>query len=285
MSLLTLRASRLTVDLAPDCGGSIARFTVEGKGDVLRSASAAALASGRGNDTACYPLVPFSNRIADGRFVFEGEEITLMPNWPHQRHPVHGDGWSRPWRVAYSDECLAELIYEHDGLDGWPFRYRARQTFHLGDDRLAVQMDIENLENRTVPAGLGLHPFFVRDLDSDLACRTSGVWLTDAEVIPTERVPLPPAWDFGRPRRVEDIVLDHCFEGWDGVATVRWPSRRLALDLIANAPFGHLVIFTPKRRPFFCVEPVSHANGAIGQTRLPRGMTLTGTIIFTVRDL
>lgn len=285
MSLLSLRAGRLALDLAPDCGGSIARFAVEGKGDVLRPTPPEALVSGLGNNTACYPLVPYSNRIAEGRLAVDGEMFKLAANWPGQSHPMHGDGWSRAWRVARTDTESADVFYEHDGLLGWPFRYRARQSFRLDGERLTVTMSLENLERSVVPAGLGLHPFFVRDADSDLACRTDGVWLTDAEVIPTEHVPVPPAWIFKEPRRIDDVALDHCFDGWDGLAVIRWPSRGLAVELSATETFRHLVIFTPPRRPFFCVEPVSHANGAIGQTRLAPGSTLKGDITFAIRDI
>jgi len=285
MSLLSLRSGRLSLDLAPDCGGSIARFAVDGIGDILRPASTEALASGKGNNTACYPLVPFSNRIADGRLTVEGETYELASNWPGQRHPMHGDGWSRAWQVAHSDMHSADLLYEHNGNLGWPFRYRARQSFRLDDDRLTVAMSLENFEHRAVPGGLGLHPFFVRDAESDLACRTTHVWLTDDEVIPTERVPVPASWDFSQPRRVDSVALDNCFDGWDRCATLRWPSRGFAVDLSSTEPFRHLVIFTPPQRPFFCVEPVSHANGAIGQTHLDDGATLAGEITFAVRDL
>lgn len=285
MSILSLRAGRLALDLAPDCGGSIARFAVEGKGDVLRPASAEALASGKGNNTACYPLVPYSNRIAEGRLRFDGEEVMLAPNWPGQRHPMHGDGWSHPWQVTHHDETLVELTYQHDGSDGWPFRYRAQQTFRLGDDSLAIDMSISNLETRTVPAGMGLHPFFTRDPDSELTCRASGVWLTDAEIIPTGRIAIPPGWDFSQPRRIDEAVLDNCFDGWSGFATVSWPSRRLAVDLIAITPLDHLVIYTPEHRSFFCVEPVSHISGAVGSMLLPRGLVRHGTVVFAVRNL
>jgi aldose 1-epimerase len=285
MSLLSLRAGRLALDLAPDCGGSIARFAVDGKGDILRPMPAEALASGKGNNSSCYPLVPYSNRIAEGRLTVAGVTIKLASNWPDQRHPMHGDGWSREWRVARSDTQSAELVYDHDGYLGWPFRYRARQSFRLDDERLIVSMALENLEPRATPGGLGLHPFFVRDADSELTCHTTGVWHTDAEVLPTEHVTLPAAWDFSQGRRVNDVVLDHCFDGWDGRATMRWPSRGLAVDMSASEALRHLVIFTPPQRPFFCVEPVSHANGAIGQTLLADGARLNGEISFAVTDL
>ena len=136
MNLLSLRSGRLGLDLAPQAGGSIARFTADGSIDLLRPATPEAVASGRGNNSSCYPLVPFSGRIANGRFVFDGSEIVLKPNWPGVRHPMHGDGWARPWSVARSDGHSADIVYEHDPREGWPFRYRARQTYRLDGDTL-----------------------------------------------------------------------------------------------------------------------------------------------------
>lgn len=282
MTLLSLRAGRLAVDLAPQAGGSIARFAVEGAGEVLRPATAAALASCTGRDTACYPLVPFSNRIANGRLAFEGQELRLAPNWPGMRHPMHGDGWSRAWRVESAGARAAELVYEHDGREGWPFRYRARQLHRLDADRLVVRLSVENLEQRRVPAGLGLHPFFPRDVDTELQCRVTGVWRTDPEVLPLEHMAVPADWDFARARKVDGLGLDHCFDGWDGIAAVTWPGRALRLTLSATEAFRHLVIYIPDGRPFFCVEPVSHASGQVGRHLLDAGASLAGEIAFTL---
>lgn len=283
MTLLSLRAGRLALDLAPEAGGSIARFAMEGVGDLLRPASNAALATGTGKDTACYPLVPFSNRIANGRLAFGDEVIHLHASWPGVRHPMHGDGWARGWAVVRHDRLSAELAFVHErgeGAAGWPFRYRARQTFALDETGLTIGLSIENLEDRGVPAGLGLHPFFARDADTELTCRLGGVWQTDADVLPLQRVPVPPEWDFSRSRRVEGMGLDHCFDGWDGLATVTWPQRGLRVVLSATEAFRHLVIYVPDGQSYFCVEPVSHANGAVGLARLAAGATLGGEISF-----
>jgi aldose 1-epimerase len=285
MKLLSLRAGRLGLDLAPQAGGAIARFTVDDSIDLLRPTPPQALASGRGNESACYPLVPFSGRIANGRLTFDGAEIVLKPNWPGIRHPMHGDGWARPWTVTRSDGHSADIVYQHDGREGWPFRYRARQTYRLGGDALTVGMSIENLEDRSVPAGLGLHPFFVRDAETQLCCRAQYAWLTDAEVLPVERIAVPPQWDFSRLRRVDDVTVDSGFEGWDGRATIVWPHAGLRLELEATQPFRDLVIYIPPDRPYFCVEPVSHIPGAIGDTRLAAGATLAGEIIFQLANL
>jgi aldose 1-epimerase len=284
MTLLSLRTGRLAVDLAPSAGGSIARFTVDGS-DVLRAMTPEAVASGKGNNAAAFPLVPFSNRIANGRLVFDGRAITLAPNWPGVRQPMHGDGWAEAWDVVRHDAHSAELAYVHDGGSGWPFRYHARQTFRLDGDRLVLAMAIDNLEQNAVPAGLGLHPFFRRDGETELICRTQAVWLTDAEVLSTKRVAVPPDWDFSKPRKVDAVVLDNCFDGWDGRATVVWPRQRLQLEFTASEPFRHAVIYVPPGRPYFCVEPVSHANGKVGEALLAPGATLAGEIGFHLSDL
>ena len=57
MTLLTLRTGRLGAELAPSAGGSVARFTC-GDVDILRPMAAEAIASGKGNNAALYPLVP-----------------------------------------------------------------------------------------------------------------------------------------------------------------------------------------------------------------------------------
>ena len=284
MTLLTLRTARLGLDLAPSAGGAIARFTVDGV-DLLRPMAAADIASGKGNNGSSYPLVPFAGRIRDGLLDFQGEQIRLAPNWPGARHPLHGDGWAHAWHVVRSDRTSAEISYLHERAGehgGWPFRYRASQHFELDDDRLVIQMTLENLEDRSVPGGFGLHPYFVRDADCELICHSQTVWLMDAEVMPIERVSVPREWDFARGRKVNDVVLNTCFEGWNGQASLIWPTRRLRLDMTAGAPFGYLVLYMPAAERFFCVEPWSH--GLDQADRIPLGprATLEGEIVFRV---
>ena len=43
---------------------------------------------------------------------------------------------------------------------------------------------------------------------------------------------------------------------------IDWPELGARLVMPAEAPLDYLVVFTPARRPFFCVEPVSHVTDA-----------------------
>src|SRR5436190_327734 len=131
----------------------------------------------------------------------------------------------------------------------------------------------------------GLHPFFVRDPDCVLTCRTQAVWRADAEVLPVERIPVPPEWDFGCGRHPDSVMLDNCFDGWDGRATIAWPQRRRRLELEASAPFRHAVIYSPPGQRYFCVEPVSHAHGRVGLAALGPRSTLAGVAGFRLSDM
>ena len=99
-TVITLRAGRATLGVAPRIGGSIAHFHwMDGsrRHDWLRPASQADLASGQVHGLASFPLVPFSNRIRAGRFAFGGHAVQLPLNCLPEPHAQHGHGWQAAW--------------------------------------------------------------------------------------------------------------------------------------------------------------------------------------------
>src|SRR5512132_3333917 len=140
--LIHLAADALHVEISPSVGGSIARFySVLDPGtrvDWLRPASDAALASRDTLAMASCPLVPFCNRIRDGRASFAGREIRFPPNHPavDAPHPLHGIGWQRPWKVVSSEQTQATLALEVAASEAWPWRFSATQHLDLNERRL-----------------------------------------------------------------------------------------------------------------------------------------------------
>ena len=70
---LTLVCGTLSLGIRPEIGGSISHFR-QGAADILRPAPPD---SRQPLDMACFPLVPFANRIAGGRFRFENHDVAL----------------------------------------------------------------------------------------------------------------------------------------------------------------------------------------------------------------
>ncbi|HEX2501951.1 MAG TPA: aldose 1-epimerase [Methylomirabilota bacterium] len=264
MDPITLRSGALGLVLAPRVGGAIARFWSEQTGrvvDLLRPTPDAILARHDVWATASFPLVPWSNRIREGRFVFGGRAVSLPLNRPPERHAIHGLGFQTAWTVA--DLGSTRVVLEHRHAPGaWPWAYRAVQQVALTPQSLELVLMLSNEGDAAMPAGLGWHPYFPRTPRTTLTARVGGLWLTDAEIMPTACVTPAPEQDPGRGLAVDRVALDNAFVGWDGQAVVAWPERGIRLRLAAPGPFGVLVVYTPSGQPFFCAEPVSHTTDA-----------------------
>ncbi|HTV78152.1 MAG TPA: aldose 1-epimerase [Steroidobacteraceae bacterium] len=255
--LLRNADARLMLDAAH--GGAIREFSWRGLA-LLRPAASEA-------DTdpmqlACFPLVPYANRIAGGRFAFDGQEVRLRRNWTRDPHPLHGQGWRAAWSVQSASVSRATLAFCGGG-DEWPWRYRALQEFELRADGLDVLLSLENFADSPMPAMLGLHPYFPDAALATVQARTRTVWLPDAQALPVQEVMTPADWAFDAPRSVARVVLDHCFDHWDGVAVVRWPDRTLKIEATGARA---LHVYTPAGTGFFCLEPQTAPAGALNRT-------------------
>jgi aldose 1-epimerase len=262
MESITLRRDSLGVILAPGIGGSIARFwRAAGGGDLdfLRPTPPDALARGEPGGLSSFPLVPWSNRIRAGRFTFGGPSIALTPNL--RGHAIHGLGYRASWTVG--EQSPSEAILEHRHAAGeWPWAYRATQRIALTAAGLDVEMVVTNESGSTMPVGLGWHPYFPRTATTTLHARVTGIWETDAEILPTILVAPPPDRDPRLGLAVDRVVLDNVFVGWNQEAVITWPEWRSRLRLTARGPLETLVVYTPPGEAFFCAEPVSHVTEA-----------------------
>ena len=55
------------------------------------------------------------------------------------------------------------------------------------------------------------------------------------------------------------LDVDHCFDGWDGVVTL----KDTVLDVQLQSGLSRLVVFTNATRDTVAIEPVSHVNNAV----------------------
>lgn len=297
--LIPLEAGGLAVAVAPAVGASIARFTIADGGqpvDVMRPASAEALAAREPLGMASFPMTPFCGRIAEARFSFGGGSFQLARNFGESPHAIHGNAWQREWRVASRAKDRAELVIEHDPRERaaeWPFRYMARQTFALSPDVLGIKLEITNTDSRPMPLSFGHHPYFPMSAGAHLATNVASLWENDATMLPTRRVPVPDEIDLTGGRKLADLALDTCFAGWARTADLAWPDRNVALRMEADPVFSHFVVYTPQDRDYFCAEPQSAAPAAVnlaakgiqdsGLIVLAPGGTVSGSVRFAPR--
>ncbi len=289
---LELRCGDWRAQIVPQTGGAIAALECRGRA-ILRPTPPAALDEGDVRRTACYPLVPYANRIARGRFRAAGRDQVLRENFPDSPHPLHGVGWRRAWSVVRADRTSCELHLAHrprgeDALD-WPFAFDAVETIRIDAGGLQVALEAVNLEDFPVPLGIGLHPLFPRVGTQRLLFSAAGCWRNGADLLPLEVVSGPP-WDHSRGCLVGAVPLDNDFPGWAGEACVE-EADGLEVRIAASPAFTVLRVFTPPGRDFFGVEPVSHIADAINRPQLkigglvpaPAGGRVAGTVSVGVR--
>ena len=275
--MIQLAAGDWTATVSPALGGSILglehagrpvfRPTAPGAADIL--------------DTACFPLVPYANRIADGRFTFEGREVVLPVLPRFAPHALHGDAWLAAWGVDDADERSVRLRLAGGG-DHWPWPWSATQTIALSDAGLRVELSMTNEGDAPAPAGLGLHPYFHRSQDARLTLQADSVWLTDAREIP-DRLVAPAElmdWSAG-PAVSQSPFVDHAYAGWSGEAVIGGADREVLLSASDNCRWTQ--VYAPLGQDFICVEPVTHRPDAVhaapgedsGLTVLAPGQTLS----------
>lgn len=287
---LALANDLLRIDLAPALGGAMTRFEWHGDGGaptpIFRACAGARLDTDP-NALACYPLVPFSNRIGGARFQFEGREFAVPRNRRGEPLPIHGDGWLRGWHVVERGDTHATLALERERAK--PYAYRATLRYALEQATLSVTLSVENAGREPMPFGLGLHPFLMRDEDTRLSAAASGLWLSGPDWLPRRHVPVPPAWTFGVAYPLPAALVNHAFTQWSGRASVVWPRKRLSLTIEADTDY--YVLYTPPGEDFFCFEPVDHPINAVnlpggacehGMTVLAPGESLAREFRFTV---
>ena len=256
--MLRIASEDYEVGVSPEIGG-VTHLRFRGA-DVLRPAPDGAEDP---LQLSCFPLVPYANRIANGQFVWDGRTMTLSPNMKGEAHPLHGDGWRSSWRIAETSLDRTVLELEHAAGD-WPWAYAVRQTIHADAKGIGLELEIVNLSDTVMPAGLGFHPYFPDRLGARLKASVGTVWLTDADMLPTRQA--PPAWvrdwDRGAPLDATGLI-DNCYTQWWGPAEMRLSGRGLGVQLTASRNLDRLHVYSPPGEDFFCVEPVSHRPDAL----------------------
>jgi aldose 1-epimerase len=284
---LHLENECLSLRVVPRTGGGIASFEWKGRG-----AAVSLMRPWEGgepldpNRLACYPLLPWSNRIAHGGFFYRGRHVPLARNREDDDWPIHGSGWQRAWAVAAHGADTLVLTLDEVAPDA--YSYRALLGYRLDGDTLRIRLRVTNTGDVAMPFGLGLHPFFPLHGGARLRAPANAVWLNDGrDPLPVECAPLPDDWNFGRARMLPPGGLNHAFHGWTGVAAIEWP--REALRLHVEADVDRFVLYVPAAASFFCFEPVDHPINAMhlpggplahGMTELAPGVSLERCFAF-----
>lgn len=244
-------------EIAPALGGSILRLSVAGA-ELLRRAPPGADSIQR---VACFPLIPFANRIARGRLEFQGRDVSIELDPDGDPHALHGHGWRRGWQVSERHDDRARITLDYLGED-WPWPYRAEQTIVLRPGGIEIEIAVQNRHPQcAMPTGVGIHPFFSRATQNWIAADAGAWWRNDETGLATE-MQVDDRFSADRPCAVADLEgLDNFFAS-DGDIVVDHGTR------VGGDRTVGFHVYVPTGRDFFCVEPVSHVPNSFGRREI-----------------
>lgn len=272
---IELRSRGARAVILPEYGGRVHQLFVEREGveePLLFSPTDVTQYEARPTRGGAFPMAPWPNRIAQGRFSFRGREFQVpLEGTPNA---IHGLVKATPWRVVARTARVLELAAPFD--ERWPWVGSAWQRFEIGDGGFRMKLEVR-AEREEFPAGCGWHPWFRRDAfgatDVAVTLSAAAVYITKDD-LPTGEVIAPAGdLDFRTGAAIGSRRVDACYRGLTGPVEVDWGKMRLTMDV--SSPEPHVMLYTPPDA--FCVEPQSCAPDAFNLAA--RGVSSTGMAI------
>ena len=251
---------------------------------VMRPTARALLTGDSSANFSSYNLAPYSNRIRHNKFIFEGRECKLKPNWADRMLTIHGDIRNRALEMSRTETALEFWFDSRTVTDSnFPFDYTFKTRYSLEGDVLTSYLEVQNVGSTPMPAGLGFHPYFVRHfLGSSSApllhFQAKSVYLTDTSRIPDgASQAIPAELDFSSPASAIAVFVDNVYNDWDGLATLEWVGSGYRLRIEGDKIYSHFVAFNGDPDGSIALEPVSHCTD--GFNLLAQGVANTGVNI------
>lgn len=137
-----------------EVGGGVREYTVGGR-DVLQPYALDQMCDGAHGA----PLIPWPNRLADGRYRFDGRDHQLALTEPDKHNAIHGLLRWRPWRPVMHQQDHVAMAASLPPLQGYPFALDLRLDYHLDQHGLTVTTTAANVGVGPAPYGCGQHPY------------------------------------------------------------------------------------------------------------------------------
>lgn len=261
-----LRSDELEVVLLPTEGARLHRLRAFGH-DLLRTPADPETHRRDPFFWGAYVMAPWCNRIEATPVQVGSRTVDVPANFP-DGSAIHGQLALAPWTVEGDGRLRVR-----GGGNGWPWPYEAALSAGVEGPRLHLGLELANLADEPMPAGLGLHPWFLEPVH--LAIHADAVYSSNLG---------PP----GRPEPVAGVLdrrdLGPLAAGVDAAWTslseppveLAWPTSGVRATLATEGTARCIVAARPPSIPAVAVEPETHAPQGLRRLLggLPDAMTL-----------
>jgi aldose 1-epimerase len=256
-------------------GGGMRELT-HGEWRVLDGYEADQMATGG----AGQPLIPWPNRLADGRYEFDGKVYQVPLTEPDKRNALHGFVRWLTWRVQQQEPSRVVLGLDMYPRPGYPFALSLSIEYRLSEAFVSVTTTAVNAGRSRLPYANGFHPYLSVGTPSVDRCNLlvpAASWYeTDERQIPIAKRSVDGTrYDFRTTREIGPMALDVAFTDLagdgDGKARVRLSAgdATRGVTLWMDESYRYVMAFTgdtladeSRRRRALAVEPMTAAPNA-----------------------
>ncbi|HWU19877.1 MAG TPA: aldose 1-epimerase family protein [Nocardioides sp.] len=246
-----------------ESGGALRSLTYDGRRLIDGFDESAMASGGRGQI-----LMPWPNRLRDGRYTFQGTEQQLALTEPKRHNASHGLVRWAAWSLVTQEPDRVTLGYRLPAQTGYPWTLDLTLAYRLGADGLTVTQSATNRSGSAAPYASGAHPYLLAGegpcdgwtLQLPAATR---LLVDDERLLPTGREDVTGTeFDFRTARHLGGTVLNDAFTDLGPDVRVRLTDGGGAgVELRVDEHHGWLQVYTaddtPTPRVSVAVEPMT----------------------------
>lgn len=304
--------AKIAVDLGFNCF-SFTAVTANGNSVDVLSTAEGFEAGGHPASRSGIPLLfPYPNRIARGRYSWNGRSYQLSPElvpFDKTGNAIHGFCIDRSWRIVSQSQSSVTAVFRTsvdapERLDLWPTDAEIEVTYELNGACLRSIINVRNPSKQPLPWGFGTHAYFRLPLSSSSSADQCTIYAPASQMWELNQC-LPNGNTIAVPKNA-DLLLSPAFGGLklDDVYTavtaedanvicrITDPAAKLMVEQSCSTAFREIVAFTPPWATAVCLEPYTCVTDAInlqqkgidaGLLILPPGESWSGRIDIEVR--
>lgn len=246
-----------------ECGAGLRVLEHQGRPIVSGYAEDEQASSGRGQ-----LLLPWPNRIQDGRYHFQDQDLQLPLSEPARGHASHGLVRWVAWPVREHTDDAVTMGCRLMSQPGYPWTLDLTASYAVSGAGLDVTVSATNLSDWPAPFAAGAHPYFrpgSDPLDSwRLDLRAATALTVDDRLIPIGSVQIAgTGGDFRDGRAIDGASLDTAYGDLDrdpdGWAEVRLSGSdgTVVLRMDENHKWVQVFVGPPGRRDLVAIEPMT----------------------------
>lgn len=240
-------------------------------------------------------LLPWPNRVEDGRYTFQGKAYQLPINELPRNHAIHGFTRWMNWHISQREKDQVTFALTLHVQEGYPFLLALQHTYKLTERGLEIETTAQNVGPTPLPYGIGHHPYFTVGTErvncATLRLPARSYFQTNERMIPDPK-PLPvegTSYDFRQTRKIGALELDTGFadleRDTDGFARISLSTAQghPTVTLFLDESYRYVQVFTGdplpenERRRGLAIEPYTCAanafNNGLGLQILQPGET------------